>query len=170
MKRMRGGVFALGVLTVLGATDVGAQGVEQILRAREELELTDQQVQQLDAIRREMVQERMAEMAEMTDLRSQLAAGLIRQSQVMAAREERQEGAQARAEQRRESIDAVLTEAQREEALQLRRSAARDRIAARPQPGPGFGPRRPGFAPGRGAQRGQPGFPGGQRRGGFGPR
>jgi len=166
-KGTRGAIFAMGMLAALGASDTSAQSVEQILRSREELELTEQQVQQLDAIRREMVQERTREQAEMAELRSQLAAGLIRQSQMMAAREERMDGAQARAEQRRARIEGVLTEEQREEALTLRRQAARDRIAG----ARGFGQGgRPGFAPGRGAPRGQPGAPGGTRRGGSGPR
>jgi hypothetical protein len=169
MTGLRGGIFALSALIALGAAEVSAQSVEVILRNREELELTEQQVQQLDAIRREMVQERTEEMAERSELRSQLASGLIRESQVMAAREERQEGAQARIEQRRERVDAVLTEAQRDEVRTLRRQATRGRMAAAGARGPGQGG-RPGFAPGRGAQRGQPGLPGGPRRGGFGPR
>jgi hypothetical protein len=169
MRGLIGGIFALSAMTAFGAADVAAQSVEVILRNREELELTEQQVQQLDAIRREMVQERTEEMAEMSELRSQLASGLVRESQLMAAREERQEGAQARLEQRRERIDAALTEAQRDEVSTLRRQAARGRMAAAGARGPGQGG-RPGLAPGRGAQRGQPGPPGGPRRGGFGPR
>jgi hypothetical protein len=165
---MMRGIFAMTMLAALGAADASAQSVEQILRNREGLELTEQQVQQLDQVRREMVQERTQEMVEMAELRSQLAAGLVRESQVMAAREQRMDGAEARAEQRRARVEAVLTEEQREEARTLRRRAARDRIAAAPR-GPGQGG-RPGFAPGRGAPRNQPGAPGGPRRGGFGPR
>jgi hypothetical protein len=168
MREIRGGIFALSAVAALGASDLSAQSVEQILRNREVLELTEQQVRQLDGIRREMVQERAAEMAEMADLRSQLAAGLIRESQLMAAREARQDGARARSEQRRARIEAVLTEAQREELSTMRRQNVRDRMAgARPGFGRGL---RQGFAPGRGAARAQPGFPGGARRGGFGPR
>lgn len=158
------------MLAALGAPELSAQSVELILRNREELELTEAQVQQLDAIRREIVQERNAAMAEMAELRSQLAAGLIRESQVLAAREQREEGAQARAEQRRARIDAILTDTQREELLTLRRQGVRARFAPGRQ-GPGFGPWRPGFAPGRGFPGRAPGF-GGPRRGfgGFGLR
>ncbi|HUG37579.1 MAG TPA: Spy/CpxP family protein refolding chaperone [Candidatus Limnocylindrales bacterium] len=152
----------MGVLLVLGAAPMEAQSVEAIMRARERLELTEQQVQQLDAIRREAVAQRSTDMAQIAEVRSQLEAGQIRRSELMAAQEDRQEARQARAEERRASIDAVLTDEQRETVQQMRRRVDR----ARPgigragvgrqgigRSGPGFGPRaRPGFAPG--ARRG----------------
>jgi len=165
MKGMRKGVIVFAALAALGAVDVAGQGVEAIMRARETLALTDAQISQLDAIRRQIVAERSAENAEMAELRSQLAAGQIRQSQVLAAQEERQAAAEAQMEARRARIDAVLTEEQRAsvEAMRTRADRVRDRrpgIAAGPRAGRGGG-----FGPGN-VGPGRPGF----GRGGFGPR
>ncbi len=160
MMGMKSVAIAACALAVLGARGVAAQGVERIMQAREELALTDDQIARLDAIRREFVQERTAEMAEMAELRSQLEAGQIQRSDVMAAQEDRVAAAEGRAEERRARVDAVLTEEQRAQVEQIRTRA--DRVRGR---GQGMAPNGPrGF--GRGA--GGPGFaPGG--RGGFGP-
>ena len=162
MRRTRCGLFATGVLLVLGAAPVEAQGVEAIMRARERLELTEQQVQQLDAIRSEAVAQRNADMAQIAELRSQLEAGQIRRSELMAAQEDLQEARQARAEQRRASIESVLTEEQLETVQQMRSRSDRRRAAiGRPgvgRFGPGVGPRaRPGL-PARGRQGLRPGL------------
>ncbi|MBM4183528.1 MAG: hypothetical protein FJ207_04785 [Gemmatimonadetes bacterium] len=97
MKGMKRGAFVVCALAALSDGQVAGQGIEAIIRARETLELTDAQIQQLDAIRREMVAQRTAEQAEMAELRSRLAAGQIRQSEVMGAREDRQAAAEDRA-------------------------------------------------------------------------
>ena len=144
---VRRGLLTAGALLVLGAARMEGQGVEAILRASERLELTEQQAQQLDEIRREAVAQRSAEMARLAELRSQLAAGQIRRSEVMAAMEDQQEARRTRAEERRASIDAVLTEAQRESVQQMRRRVDRQR----PQTGrarPGVGRGRPGVGRG----------------------
>lgn len=163
MKVMRKGAIVLGALALFGAGSASGQSVEAIMRARETLALTDDQIGRLDAIRREIVSQRSAEMAEMSELRSQLAAGQIRQSEVMAAQEDRQAAAEGRAEERRARIDAVLTEEQRAQVEQLRTRADRVRD------------RRQGFAPGRrnGGGRGDfgpGGFGPGRGPRGFGPR
>jgi chromosome segregation ATPase len=136
-----GAFVALGLLIAGGS--LAAQGVEAILRARGTLALTEDQISRLDAIRREVVAERSAAQAEMAELRSQLSAGQIRQSQLMAAQEERADAAQGRAEDVRARVDAVLTEDQRAQVEQLRTRGQRG------------GARRPGMARGG--------------RGGFGP-
>jgi hypothetical protein len=139
-----------GAVVALGATTVSAQSVESIMGARERLELTDQQVQQLDAIRRDAVAERNAERAQIAELQSQLQAGQIRRSQLMAAMEDQRDARQASAAQRRASLESVLTEAQRESVQQMRRRGARQRPAAgADRRGPGFGSRAgPGFGGG----------------------
>jgi len=144
-------------LGVLGAMPVKAQSVEAIMRARERLELTEQQIAQLDAIRQEAVAQRSAEMARIAELRSQLEAGQIRRSDLMAAMEDQQDARQGRAEERRASIESVLTEAQRESLDTMRRRVDRQRPGAgragprarRGGPGRGIGP-GPGAEPGRG--------------------
>jgi len=140
-------VAVVGAFVVLGlliaGRPVAAQGVEAIMRARETLALTEDQISRLDAIRRDVIAERSAAQAEMAELRSQLSAGQIRQSQLMAAQEERADAAQGRAEEVRARVDAVLTEEQRAQVEQMRTRGQR------------VGGRRPGVARGG--------------RGGFGP-
>lgn len=156
MGKWTGGLIALCALAALSATEITAQSIESIMRARETLELTEDQLDALDALRREAVQERTAAMAEREELRSQLEAGQIRRSELMAFMEERQEAAEAVREQRREQIEALLTEDQLESLQELRR----DRMGARPGGRPGLD--GPGFAPrGRAGLRG----PEGSRRG-----
>lgn len=174
MKMTTGGLLILATVLATGATDLTAQrgqrgpqmrggqgrqerGVESIMRLRESLELTEDQVSQLDAIRRENVQRRTAEMAQQTEIQSQYAAGLIRRSDVMAATEDRQDAAREEQGQQRERLQSILTEAQQESLNGLRRQ---DRASA----GPGFRSGRPGHQ-GRGVSRGNRG--GQQGRGAF---
>lgn len=156
MKGMRSGLSAFCALVLVGAAQVGAQSVESIMRASERLELTEEQLESLEAIRRDLVEQRVAEMAEVTELRSQLQAGQIRRSDLMAALEDRRDAARARAEERRASIEAILTEEQTEALQQLRRSP---RLRAeRRRPG------RRGFRDGRRGPRGPRAFRGGRDR------
>lgn len=155
MKAWKAAAIACAVL-VLGGGGVGAQNVEAIMRARETLALTEDQISQLDAIRREIVAERSAERAEVDELRSQLAAGQIRQSELMAAQEARADAREARRADVQARVDAVLTEEQR---------ASVERLQVRAQRAGG---RRPGFGPGGGRAFG-PGGRGGFGPGGFGP-
>jgi hypothetical protein len=151
----------MGALAVLGSTGVEAQNVESIMQARERLELTDDQNETLDNIRREAVQERTAQMAQMEELRSQLDAGQIRQSEMMAFMEELQDARQGVAEQRRERIESALTESQLEMVQATRRGAGRARVGRGGRAGPGgqgFGPR------GRAGALGPQGFPGRRAR------
>jgi hypothetical protein len=159
-KKFAGGLIAMTALVMMGATEVTAQSIESIMRAQERLELTDEQLETLEALRREAVQERTAEMAEREELRSQLAAGQIQRSDLMAFTEERRDARRTMAEQRRERIEAVLTEEQLESLEQARR---RGRAGVRPggRPGldgPGFAPRgRAGFRGPQSSRRGPPG-------------
>lgn len=151
MQAIKSGLLAAGTLLAIGAVQLEGQSVEAILRASEQLELTEQQVQQLDQIRRETVAQRNAEMAQLGELRSQLAAGQIRRSDVMAAMEDQQDARQARAEERRASIQSILSEEQLESVQQMRRRVDRQR--------PGAGRSRPGAGrAGPGVGRGGPGF------------
>lgn len=165
VMKIMGGIVALSALSILGTTDVAAQNVEAIMRAQERLELTEDQLASLDAIRQQAVQERTAAMAEREEMRSRLDAGLVERSEVMALAERQRDARQATAEQRRERIDAVLTDSQREQLQEMRSRQNRMARGARPGPRPGVG--RPGLAP-----RGRPGVaprgrPGG--RGAAGP-
>jgi len=145
MKRIRGGAVVVGAIVALGAADVAAQGVEQVMRERERLELTEDQLTRLDELRRESVEQRTAGMTQLQELRSQLAAGQIRRSEMMAFMEDRRDERQTLAEQRREQIEAVLTEAQLETLQDLRRRNRRAEMGVRPGGRPGMD--GPGFAP-----------------------
>jgi Spy/CpxP family protein refolding chaperone len=194
MKRTMGGLIVLAAMTALSAPDLAAQrgpraqqgfgnrggraGVEMIMRMRAELELTEGQIQELDAIRQEVVQRRSAHQAEMAELRSRLQAGEIEREAVRDAMEGRAEAMQEAADRERERIEAILNETQRETLEEMApRTGA---LARRGRAGPradGFGMRGGGprgarmFRPGMRGSRG--GFSPGPRQGfapGFGPR
>jgi hypothetical protein len=160
MRKVTGGIVALGALAVMGATEVAGQQVEAIMRARERLELTEAQVESLDALRREAVLDRTAEMAELQEMRSQLEAGQIQRSELMAFMEERRAGRQEAVERQRERVEAILSEDQLETLQQMRQRQRR--VGARPggrpgMDGPGFAPRgRAGLRGLQGPRRGPP--------------
>lgn len=123
----------------------GGPSIELIMRMRERLELTDDQIAALDALRRESVARRSAEAAEMAEMRSRLQAGQIRQSEMMAFTEERRDANRDRAAARREQVESVLDAEQIEalEQLQMRaRAFQRGRASMR-----GDRSGRPGVAP-----------------------
>mgnify|MGYP006865139209 CR=1 FL=1 len=134
-------------------------GVEHIMRLRERLELSENQINDLDAVRRDLVQFRSGHQAAADELRSQVLAG---QLDADAAREQalaRREGGEAFHEDVKARIESVLTEAQREELGDIAGEArAFQRGRASTQRG-GQG----SFRQGRGAVRG--GRPGMARQG-----
>jgi len=182
MKRMMGGLMVLAMTMAVHAPELAAQrgprgprgfagggrgaGVERIMRMREELELTDGQFQELDALREEVVRLRSAHQAEMAELMSQLQVGEIEREAVRDAVEERAGAMEEVAEQHRERVEAILNDTQRET---LEEMGARDRAFnqgyARGMRGNRNGMRRGGSF---GQGMGRPGMPGG--RGGFAPR
>jgi Spy/CpxP family protein refolding chaperone len=177
MKRMAMSVALLAALTMLaplqvdgqrgqrgrrGPADVmRGQGVEAIMRLREQLELNESQIQELDQIRQEAVQRRTAHQAEMEELHSQVRAGQLERAALRQAVEARQEVAQAIREQQQERIEAILSDTQKAELEDMRgRARAFER-------GRRVGMRRGEARPGGGrAFRGQRGFRGGD---GFAP-
>lgn len=170
MRIMTGGLLALGALMFIGANDMKGQeqtgettapvlrrgiDVETVMSLRERLELTEEQITALDQIRREAVERRNAEMAEVAEMRSRLRAGQIRPSEMMAFMEERRDADSGVAEARRERIAGVLDEAQLETLQALRlRAAVRGRAGMRGQRGPAFGPNGRRGVPGRGFRGG----------------
>ena len=130
MKKTVGGLLVLATVMATGAADLTAQqgrrgaqmgadrgqrgGVERIMQMRERLELTDNQLAQLDALRSTSVARRTAAMAQISELQSQLAAGQIERSDFMAAMEGRRDETEGVAEAHRTQIKSLLTDAQRE--------------------------------------------------------
>lgn len=208
MKRTMGGAVLLTALMAVAPLHVDAQvgprgqrgmamgprgaGVEMLLRQRERLELTDEQVRRLDGIRQESVERRTAHQAQMAELRSKVAAGQMEAQELRDQMRAQWESAQEVREAERERAEAVLTDAQKQtleewgaraRAFQMgRQSALRGqgrmaparggRPGTRQAPGRGF---RQDFAPGM-RQRWAPGqrFGPGFRRGpggglGYGP-
>lgn len=187
MKWTTGGMIALSALVGIGATDISAQdeievtrgpafrrgpGIEAIMQMRERLELSEDQINSLDQIRREAVERRNAHMAEMVEIRSQLAAGQIQRSDMLAFMEDRQAAAEGVREAEQERVNALLTEAQLESLQELRtrgRAFARGRTAMQRGNRSMRGGRGVGMRSNRGLRGGRGGGMRGGRRGGMGP-
>lgn len=131
MKRTMGGAVLLAALVALAPAQMDAQagprgqramgpalrggGVEMILNQKERLELTDDQVKQLDQIRQEAVQRRTEHQAQMAEFRSKVRSG---QEKPEALREQvaaRREVAAAMQEAQRARVEGILNDAQKEE-------------------------------------------------------
>ena len=87
-------------------------GVERVLQLREDLELTEQQVADLNVLRADGLARRQAATATMMQLRSDLEAGEITRSEMRDALAERRATMQAEPGQMREQIERILTEEQ----------------------------------------------------------
>ncbi len=170
-----------GVFGKPGFNRTPLSGPEQIIQMRERLQLTDEQINQLDDIRRENVQRRTTAMAEMAELRSQATAGLINRSDVMSRLKARGEEGQAVVKPA-ELVMSILTDQQRDILREAKMRSLRARsgktrgMRGRGSPAGFRGPKggrsgRPGMRGGRGGPRGPRG-PGtdqrGLRRRGFG--
>lgn len=170
MRRILGGL-ALSALIAVGADDISAQrgggrpgsgmrrgqSVEAIMQMRDRLELTDDQLANLESLRSETVSRRNAERAEVAEMHSRFSAGQIQRSDVMAFMEDRQEADPGVAEQhgrQRERLSAILNEAQLESLAEMQtrgRASARGRMNSGRG---GAGMRRSGNSRGGGAPRG----------------
>ena len=155
-----------GVFGKPGFNRAPPSGPEQIMRMRDRLQLTDEQINQLDDIRRENVQRRTTAMAEMAELRSQATAGLINRSDVMSRLKARGEEGQAVVKPA-ELVMSILTDQQRDILREAKMRSLRARSGkARGMSGRG-GPA--GFRGSKGGRSGRPGMRGG-RGGPRGPR
>jgi Spy/CpxP family protein refolding chaperone len=123
-------------------------GVESVLRMREELKLSAAQVNQLEALRKEIVAQRQNEARDMIDLQSRIAAGNIDRDEARKQMEGRRDAIRTTMEQRRDRMEKILTAEQREQVLRGQLRAERMRMRA-PGGRGGFGPGmgRRGFAP-----------------------
>ncbi len=137
----------------------GADGsVEQALRLRDTLQLTDDQVAQLQALRQEAVADRQAAMDNRIDAQSRFRAGDLTRDEFREEAAARHEEARSGAEARQERFSGILTEEQGEQLATARRRAFRmGRHGGRPGGGEGrgyrgWGPAGPGrgYGPGRG--------------------
>ena len=195
MKRTTGGAAILAAVLAVAPIQLDAQqgpgrmqrqgmappgpGIEMILRQREQLELSQSQVEQLDKIRAEAVQRRTAHQAQMAELRSKVLAGEMKPEELRAVAEARRTAAVEVQKQQRERIEGVLNDAQKQKVETWRAQARGFRqgrmSAMRGQRGGAVGGgrqgmmgRRGGQGPGAGGRRFAPGGqqgPWGQGRG-----
>ena len=155
-----------GVFGKPGFNRTPLSGPEQIIQMRERLQLTDEQINQLDDIRRENVQRRTTAMAEMAELRSQAMAGLINRSDMMSSLKASGEEGQAVVKPA-DLVMSILTDQQRDILREAKMRSLRARSGkARGMSGRG-GPA--GFRGSKGGRSGRPGMRGG-RGGPRGPR
>lgn len=107
----------------------GAPGAEQLLRMAEQLELTQDQLTRLRAIREEALNARIAATTDMMRLQSQRDAGEITREQfterVRAQRETVRPRMQAASPER---LREILTEAQRDKLREVRSGAMREQM------------------------------------------
>jgi hypothetical protein len=97
------------------APGYGFGSVEAILREKDELKLTDQQVAQLETIRKEEVARRQAESREQIDLESRYQAGLLDRTAWRDEMEKRSDARTAAARSVRDRIEKLLTDEQRDQ-------------------------------------------------------
>lgn len=95
-------------------------GPEMVLRLREQLNLTEAQVNRLEALRQEGVTAQRDRMAERLDLQSQLRAGRVTREQVQERMRARAEAAPAARQPIGERVRAVLNDQQRLRLAELR--------------------------------------------------
>ncbi len=118
---------AVAALLIASATPAVAQqpdrverrgfggGVESVLRMRESLKLSDAQLNQLEALRKEIVVRRQNEARDMIDLQSRIAAGQIESDEARKQMENRREAMRGTMDQTRERLEKILSAEQREE-------------------------------------------------------
>jgi Spy/CpxP family protein refolding chaperone len=96
-------------------------GVEAALRMRSELKLSSAQVNQLEALRKEIVAQRQNEARDMIDLRSRAEAGNLDREEARKQLEARRDALRETMKQRHEQFDKILTQEQRTELRHLQR-------------------------------------------------
>lgn len=141
------------------ARSTAASAVERILRMSEELGLSAEQTERLNAMRVEAVERRAARAAEWMKLTSETRAGLRERSELREVVRERAEEAASLRREQRQQLEAVLTDEQQQRLRRMRvRAALRMREGAREtwrgwrggRDGRGWGHgRRPGQRDGR---------------------
>lgn len=129
--------------------------VEAALRFKQDLKLTDSQVSQLDAIRKEIVADRQAQARDMIDTESRIAAGMLSPEDAHKQFEGKGEAMRETMRQRHDRIAKILTPEQQDKLELQARRAMMQRMRGpmgHGAPGPGSmgrGRMRPrGMAPG----------------------
>lgn len=131
-------VLTLGVAAPAIAQQPRMQGqgragvVEAALRMREQLKLTSTQVQQLEALRQEIVTQRQNQAHMMIDMQSRMAAGMVEREAMRTQMQAHREAMRTTMEQRRARIEQILTQEQREQiGQQMRKQQQRSKREGR---------------------------------------
>lgn len=144
MKRIASNAMVIAIAVVLPFSAANAQrrqgaaregmrpaGVENLLRMRKRLELTDGQLSQLEELRVAALERRKTRMAEMMDLQSRRRAGDLEREEWRDVMAERREANRMQGARQREQITAILTDEQRDRITSLRSRRAGSRRGAR---------------------------------------
>ncbi|MGH7472133.1 MAG: hypothetical protein ACRENP_29640 [Longimicrobiales bacterium] len=99
---------------------MGVGSIENILRRKEDLKLTDQQATQMEALRRDEVARRQNEARDLIDLQSRAAAGLIERTTFRDEMEKVEDAQRAGARNVRNRLEQILTDEQRDQLPLLR--------------------------------------------------
>ncbi len=94
--------------------------MESVLRIRGQLELSDQQIEELNRLRAEQLAERSARLVAGMQIRSDLAAGEITRAEIRDRMEGRGQDRREQREAVKEQVESILTIDQREALLDLR--------------------------------------------------
>jgi hypothetical protein len=136
--------------------------VEIALRMKDRLKLTEAQVSQLEAVRKEIVAERQTQVRDRIDIESRLRAGLVKPEEIRKQFEGKRDAVRKTVEQRQDRIAKILNQEQQDQVAR-----ASHRMLARRMHGGGGGQMGPQMRGKRGhGMRGQMG-PG--MRGHMGP-
>lgn len=166
MLGMKSGALALGAMLLMGLGEVAAQeppaqrgpgmhgggGPEMVLSLRDQLNLTQDQIAELNELREQMVGIRTSHRSAMTSLRSRFQAGEIDREEMTTSMEAIRSGGPQVHEEMQSRIASILDEEQLASFEELRQS----RRAVRDGRGMRRGGRGPGEGPG-GHMRGCPG-------------
>src|SRR5262245_557608 len=93
----------------------GYGSVENILRRKDDLKLTDQQIAQIEALRKEEVARRQDEARELIELQSRAAAGLMDRTEFRDAMEKQDDAQRLAARNVRNRLEKILTNEQLEQ-------------------------------------------------------
>jgi hypothetical protein len=113
-------------------------GPEMILRLREQLNLTEAQVNRLEALRQESVNRQRERTAEILDLRSRMQAGQVTREQMQERMRARAEAAPAEGPAPGERVRAVLTDQQRLQLAELQVQQLRRQVQMQGRGRPGI--------------------------------
>ena len=106
-----------------GRPAVAGAAVERTIRLADELELTAEQRTRLEAIRLELLEQRIEQTTAMLALRSEVAAGIREPEAVRGVMAERLRAARAAGESVRDRVGEILTDEQQQELRSMSRRA-----------------------------------------------